>query len=268
MQPPVGQLPTLCIPASESSSPCWYALHGVLIPVTMIGAPTARSADLPATTLYVRHRLHLTFALVPLHTHTQGAASAPRLTVQCTHSMLRLPPAQPGALATVVSCWHSPGIVLTTIPTGASVRGEGGKGRKHRPHSHRPRPQAKAARRRHQPHQARPGIEPGSRRGASSTRLPYSSYTRPAPGPTWRIITRQARRCPARLSQSIFSGPYARGARQARLCYEHAKASHSEQAEPSLPALLAVPACQLAPPLATRSAPVAWALRARRLRQA
>ena len=84
MQPPVGQLPTLCIPASESSPPCWYALHGVLIPVTMIGAPTARSADLPATTLYVHHRLHFTFALVPLHTHTQRAASAPRLTVQCT----------------------------------------------------------------------------------------------------------------------------------------------------------------------------------------
>ena len=41
----------------------------------------------------------------------------------------------------------------------------------------------------------------------------------------------------------------------------------------SLPALLllllalAVPACQLAPPRATRSAPVAWALRARRLRR-
>ena len=102
MQPPVGQLPTLCIPASESSSPCWYAMCGVLIPVTMIGAPAARSADLPATTLYVRHRLHLTFALVPLHTHTQRAASAPRLTVQCTHSMLRFPPAQPGALVTVV----------------------------------------------------------------------------------------------------------------------------------------------------------------------
>ena len=42
----------------------------------------------------------------------------------------------------------------------------------------------------------------------------------------------------------------------------------------SLPALLllllalAAPACQLAPPRATRSAPVAWALRARRLRRA
>jgi len=47
------------------------------------------------------YRLHLTSALVPLHTHTQRAASAPRLTVQCTHSMLRFPPAQLDAPATV-----------------------------------------------------------------------------------------------------------------------------------------------------------------------
>ena len=49
---PVGQLPTLCIPASKSSSLCWYAMRGVLIHVTMIGAPAARTADFLATTLF------------------------------------------------------------------------------------------------------------------------------------------------------------------------------------------------------------------------
>ena len=58
MQPPVGQLPALCIPASESSSPCWHALRGDLIPVTMIGAPAARTADCLATTLGMRATLH------------------------------------------------------------------------------------------------------------------------------------------------------------------------------------------------------------------
>ena len=57
MQPPVGQLPTLCIPASESSSPCWYAMRGVLIPVTMIGAPSTLTAYFFATTLYLRATL-------------------------------------------------------------------------------------------------------------------------------------------------------------------------------------------------------------------
>ena len=63
------------------------------------------------------HRLHLTAALVPLHTHTQRAASTPRLTVQCTHPMLRFPPAQPGAPATVLpSLITSPSIVQHLSP--------------------------------------------------------------------------------------------------------------------------------------------------------
>ena len=59
----------------------------------------------------------------------------------------------------------------------------------------------------------RPGMKPESRRGASSTQSPCSSYTRPARGPTWRTMTRKARTSPARLSPSTFSGPYARGMR-------------------------------------------------------
>ena len=60
MQPPVGQLPALCIPASESSSPCWYALRCVLIPVTMIGALTL------ALTLALGLGLALALALAQL----------------------------------------------------------------------------------------------------------------------------------------------------------------------------------------------------------
>ena len=76
MQPPVGQLPALCIPASESSSPCWYALHGVLFPVTMIGAPTARTADCLATILGMR---------ATLNTHV----SSDQYLISPSHSLIR-----------------------------------------------------------------------------------------------------------------------------------------------------------------------------------
>ena len=93
MHPSQRELLAVLVRSARCPHPCDH----------MIGAPArARTADFLATTLYMRHRLHLISALVPLHTHTQRAASAPRLTVQCTHSMLPFPPAQLGALVTVV----------------------------------------------------------------------------------------------------------------------------------------------------------------------